>query len=80
MSEEASVSEAPPREEIEEIINHNDETVKEDIKEEETPKPKSKLKSRAKPQIVITKEPVEPVEPIVEEAPQPIVEVVEQLS
>ena len=75
------MAEEETREKIEDIINNNEEPVKEEpsneeIKEEEIkPKAKPKAKSRAKPkQIKITKESIEPVEPIVEEAPQPIVE------
>ena len=72
------MSEEETREEIEDISN-NEESVKEEPKEEEIPKPKAKAKSsRAKPKIKITKEPVEPVEPVIEEAPQAIVEVVEK--
>ena len=73
------------REQIEEIVNNVDEPVKEEpVKEEpvkEEVKPKAKPRaSRAKPkQIKIVKESVEPVEPIVvEEKPQPVVEVVEE--
>ena len=66
------------RDEIEAIVN-NEEIVNEDVKEEvkEVIKPKAKPRtSRAKPkQIKITKESVEPVEPVVEEA---IVEVEEK--
>ena len=64
------MSEEESREENYEIIN-NEEPVKEE------PKPKAKAKSRAKPKIKITKEPVVE-EPVVEEAPQQIVEVVEK--
>ena len=81
------MSEEESREQIEEIINNEEpacvtkeaviETITEEIKEEEVkPKAKPKSKSRAKPkQIKITKE---PVEPIIEEAPQPVVEVIEK--
>uniref|UniRef100_UPI004049D1BE hypothetical protein n=1 Tax=Flavobacterium sp. TaxID=239 RepID=UPI004049D1BE len=71
MSEEASVSEAPPRDQIEDIID-NEEPVNEEPVNEELHKPKSKPKIRAKPKIKITKEPIEPV---IEEA---IVEVIEK--
>ena len=74
------MSEGETREQIENIINNNEETVKEEpineeikeeIKEEEI-KAKPKSKSRAKPNIKITKQPVvESVGPIVEE---PVVE------
>ena len=73
------------REQIEEIVNNNEEPVKEEPINVETPieevkeeiKPKSKAKSKAKAkQIKITKEPVEPVqkieEPVVEEKPKKI--------
>ena len=57
------------REQIEDIINHNEEPVKEPINEEN--KPKSEAKSRAKPTIKITKESIEPVEePIVDKKPR----------
>ena len=79
MSEEASVSEAPPREKIEEIIN-NEEPVKEAVvepiieeEEEEEVKPKPKPKARARAKIKIVKEPVvEPVVEVVEEKPKKI--------
>ena len=83
MAEEASVSDAPPRDDIIYIINNEEpvkeepikEEVKETILEEEIkPKAKPKSKSRAKPKIKIVKESVEPVEPIVEEKPEPVVE------
>ena len=62
------MSEEETRDQIEEIINNNEEPVKEEIKEEEIPKPKAKAKSsRAKPKIKITKEPVEPVVTAIEE-------------
>ena len=64
------MSEEESREEIEDIIN-NEEPVKEE------PKPKTKAKSRAKHKIILVKESVEPVEPVIEEA---IVEVVEKLK
>ena len=70
MSEEASVSDAPPRDDIIYIIN-NEEPVKEE------PKPKAKAKSRAKPKVKIVKESVEPVVTIVDEV-EPVVEVVEE--
>ena len=74
------MSEEETRDDIIEIVNNNEETVKEEeIKEEVKPKAKSRA-SRAKPkQIKIVKESVEPVEPIVvEEKPaEPVVEVVE---
>ena len=59
MAEEAT------REQIEEIVNNNEEPVKEEIKEEVKeeeikPKAKPKSKSRAKPKIKIVKESVEP--------------------
>ena len=62
------MSEEETREQIADIINNNEEPVKEEpINEdiqEEIPKPK---KSRAKPNIKITKESIEPVESIIEE-------------
>ena len=68
------------REQIEEIIDNEEpikETIIEEIHEEikkEMPKPKSKAKSetKAKPNIKITKEPVQPIEeePIIEEQPK----------
>ena len=62
------------RDDIIDIVNNEEPIIEEEIKEEV--KPKSKPKSRAKPkQIKITKESVEPVEPVVEEA---IVEVEEK--
>ena len=65
------MSEEETRDQIEEIINNEEpvnEAVIETIIEEETiPKPTPKAKSRAKPKIRITKEPVEPVESIIEE-------------
>jgi len=68
--------EVETRDEIIDIIKHEEEYLNEEIKEEivkeEVIKPKSKPKSRAKPKVKITKEPVEPI--VVEEA---IVEVVE---
>ena len=72
------------REQIEEIINNNEEPVKEavieKIIEEEIPKPKAKpkVKSRAKPKIKITKQPVEEAiqkieeQPKIEEEPAPV--------
>ena len=61
------------RDEIIDIINHEEEIVKEEIVKEEEIKPKAKPRpSRAKPKVKISKEPVEPI--VVEEA---IVEVVE---
>ena len=82
--EEASVSDAPPREQIEEIVNNVEEPVAlqenpiEEVEEEVKPKAKPRA-SRAKPkQIKIVKESIEPVEPVVEEKPaEPVVEVVE---
>ena len=88
MAEEASVSDAPPRDDIIYITNNEEsvkeEPIKEEVKEtilEEEIKPKAKPRaSRAKPkQIKIVKESVEPVEPVVEEKPaEPVVEVVEE--
>ena len=61
------------RDEIIDIINHEEEIVKEEIVKEEEIKPKAKPRpSRAKPKVKISKEPVELI--VVEEA---IVEVVE---
>ena len=70
------------RGDIIEIIDNVEEPVKEavieeikEIKEEEI-KPKAKAKStpRDKPKIKIVKESVEPVEPVVGEKPEPVVE------
>ena len=62
------MSEEETREQIADIINNNEEPVKEEPinedSQEEIPKPK---KSRAKPNIKITKESIEPVESIIEE-------------
>ena len=75
------------REQIIDIVNNEEEIVqeepvKEEIKEEikkEEAKPKAKRASRAKPKVKISKESVEPVEPVVvEEKPEPVVEVVEE--
>ena len=76
------------REQIIDIVNNEEEIVqeepvKEEIKEEikkEEAKPKAKRASRAKPKIKISKESVQPVEPVVvEEKPkEPVVEVVEE--
>jgi hypothetical protein len=67
------------RDEIIDIVNNEEAPVKEEIKEEpvkqEEIKPKAKRASRAKVKIV--KESVEPVEPIVKESVEPVVEVVE---
>ena len=62
------------RAEIEEIVKH--ESVQGAVIEEEQKpvKAKSKAKAKAKPKIKITKEPVEPVEPIKEEEHEPVVE------
>ena len=74
------MSEEETRDDIIDIINNEEPAKEEESKEEKPieevkPKAKAKSKSRAKPkQIKITKESVEPVEPIVKEAPQPIVE------
>ena len=66
MSEEASVSDAPPRDDIIDIVNNKEETVneepvkekiKEEVKEEIKPKAKPRA-SRAKPKVKIVKEPV----------------------
>ena len=73
------------REQIEEIVNNVEEPVAlrenpiEEVKEEIKPKAKPRA-SRAKPKhIKIVKESIEPVEPIVvEEKPQPVVEVVKE--
>ena len=75
------MAEEETREQIEEIVNNNEEPVKEknkeevkeEVKEEEIkPKAKPKSKSRAKPKIKTVKESVEPekpVEPVIEEKP-----------
>ena len=77
------MSEKESREQIEDIINNNEEPVKEfineeikeEVKEEEIkPKAKPKSKSRAKPNIKIVKESAEPVEPIVETVKPIVVE------
>ena len=69
------------REQMEDIINHNGEPVKETVietiteEEDVKPKLKSKAKSRAKPNIKITQEPVEEAiveEPVVEEKPKTV--------
>ena len=71
------------REEIEQIVNNNEEEVKEEVvKEEVKPKPKSKAKAKAKVKIVkeqveqVIKGPVEPVVEVVEviEKPEPKVD------
>ena len=65
------------RDEIEETVNDEEpvqETIIETITEEKVkPVIKAKSKAKAKPKIKITKEPIEPIEPIVEEA-VPVVE------
>ena len=77
------MSEEETRDYIIELIN-NEEPVKEEPineknKEEEIkPKAKANSKPRAKPNIKIVKESVEPVEAIVEEKPEPIVVVEEK--
>ena len=77
------MSEEETREQIEELIDNEEpvkeavcETIIEEVKEEEIkPKPKPKAsRARAKPNIKIVKESVEPVEPIVETAEPILVE------
>ena len=68
-------------EQIIDIVNNEEEIVKEEIKEEikeepvkqEEVKPKAKRASRAKPKVKIVKESVEPVEPVIEK-PEPKVD------
>ena len=71
------------REEIEQIVNNNEEEVKEEIVKEEivkeevkeeVVKPKAKAKTRAKPKVKIVKEPVEVLEIIEEQEEQVTVE------
>ena len=71
------------REEIEQIVNNNEEEVKEEIVKEEIAKeevkeevvkPKAKAKTRAKPKVKIVKEPVEVLEIIEEQEEQVTVE------
>jgi hypothetical protein len=69
------------REQIIDIVNNEEEIVKEEIKEEivkqEEVKPKAKRASRAKPKVKIVKESVEPIvveEPVEVEKPEPKVD------
>jgi len=77
------MSEEESREEIEQIVNNNEEEVKEEIVKEEivkeevkeeVVKPKAKAKTRAKPKVKIVKEPVEVLEIIEEQEEQVTVE------